>query len=262
MRLRTAVLVPVVIALVAIAGCAGDEPTARPTPTTFLRLSMSPDPGSAPMSTTTPTINGNGVADLAPSEIVDRARQATLSAPSLRLRGREGNGDEVTSDIRFEGRRAAGHLTPVGGPRFDMVLDGETFYLKAPRSYWVSVGGERAGDLLAGKYLKTRMDDPDYAPFSVNCSLRATLAREFDSSNFSDPTLRKSTTLNGVPAVPVESMGTILYVATEGPSYILKIELVLSSVEFVDYGKPTGIRPPERTVDVSKLRAIQGRASR
>jgi hypothetical protein len=259
-RLRTAVSLPVLIALAAIAGCGAEEPTARPT--TFLSQSMAPDPGSDPMSTSTATISGNGVAELDPSEIVERARRATLSAPSVRLRGREGNGDEVTSDIRFEGRRAAGQLTPAGGPRFDLILDGEAFYLKAARSYWVSVGGERAGNLLAGKYLRTTVDDPDYAPFALSCSLRTTLARELGGTDFSSPALRKPTTLHGVPAVPVESMGTIVYVAAKGQPYLQKIELVLSSVEFLDYGRRFDIRPPAQAVDVSELRAIQDGASR
>ncbi|GAB3421104.1 hypothetical protein [Flindersiella endophytica] len=254
---RSALLVLAFTGPAALAGCAGEEPTADPT--AYLSLSMTSGPTAASNPAVTPTVSGNGVAELEPSEIVERATRATLSAPSVRVR--VGEDDKVTVEARFEGRRAAVRVSP-GGSAIDMFVDGEEFYLKSDRAYWLKAGDEQAAHLLDGTYLRTTVRDPDYAPFVLFCSLPSTLNVHLGDLNFSGGKVGAPTTLHGVPAVPVESQGATLYVAAEGPPYILEVELMLSYVEFVDYGKPFSLQPPAQTVDVSELRAIRGGASR
>lgn len=251
MRTRTLLSHTVVVlaALTGIAGCTERGPAATPSDT--------PTPARHTASAA-PAARGNGVEQLKPLEILDRARQASTAATSLRVRGRLRDGEQVIGlDLRVQGDNATGWIT-MDGQRLDLIRTGSLVYLKGDKQFWTSAGGESAAELLDGKYLKFKADDKDFADLASLTYLSQIFSELPEPDDFTLATKGSPTKINGIPAIPVgDTTDAKLYVATEGKPYLLRLSPGKGSdhLDFLDYGVPANVRPPaaDLVIDVDNL---------
>ncbi|MGP4026248.1 hypothetical protein [Actinomadura sp. 3N407] len=207
--------------------------------------------GTAPAKTATAPATGssaatsNGVEKLAAAEILDRARKATASAKSLRMRGRLEEGSRpFTLDFRYAGKTKATGWFKQGEERVEIIRIGDTVYLKGNDAFWKSIGGKGAVQLFTGKYLKTTADNADFEQ----------LAAFTDRSSLLNEVLKavpqwergKTGTAGGVPAVALTSAaGDQIQIATRGRPYVLSLDGGPENrLEYLAYDQPVDVRRP------------------
>lgn len=246
-------LLPVLVGLAGIAGCAGGEPTTitSTTPAKSASASATPPPKQSPATT------GNGVDRLKPLEILQKAKQATTTAESVRIRGRvTDSGDAYELDIMAAGRQAAGYIK-FDGQRMDMILNGKQFYIKGDKAFWTSTADKDAADMFAGKYLKTTIDDKDFADLAALASLPKYFEELPEPGDFTYARKGEVTKVGGVSAIPVGDLsGAKIYVATEGVPYVVRLDTGNEKdyLEFLDYGKTPDVKPPAgEVIDLDEL---------
>lgn len=169
----------------------------------------------------------NSVAELPADQIVQRARAELKGASSVQLTGTIKTGAEVLDlNIRYRGSAAAGRIT-TGGNTFELRRTGETVYVMASRDFWQRSRGERAAQLLAGKWLKATRSDPRLGKLGdlLDLSMAA------DGIIEGNGTLSRGDrqTVAGVETIAVRSTtaagqdGGTLYVATTGKPYPVRV---------------------------------------
>ena len=226
-------------------------------------LSGSSSTSSTPSATTSPAPTqapANGIADKPPAQIVAAATRALASARSVHLKGtaRE-SGIRYTFDIVLERASAMGSMTaPMLGIRnaqFDFVVAGGKLFIRSS-TLWRKAGGTAAAQLLNNRWVVLPKASSRDFPFR---SIRA-FARSIH--NGSPRKARRAgavTMINGLPAIPVRSGDSIVYVATTGPPFPLREMPATHAVgegvvDFIDYNAPVTIGPPPNAVDLNKLR--------
>jgi hypothetical protein len=228
------------VAALLLAGCAGGEVAGSGTP-------ASPSPSD------------NGVARLSADEILAKAKAALQGAEAVRIKGSAGRGTERTDiDMRYAGSNAQGKIS-VGGQQIELRRIGQTVYLKGSREFWTSAANAAAAELLTGKWLKTSLADPRFAPLAEFTDLSKAADGILDPEGTARKGARK--TIAGTPAIALldSKDGGALYVATTGKPYPLRIEpkdpKEDGTMTFSDFGKKVAVPAPpaELVVDVSKL---------
>lgn len=225
-------------------------------------LSGSSSSSSTPSATTSPAPTqapANGIAGKPPAQIVAATTNALASASSVHVKGtvRE-SGTRYTIDLVLERASAKGSMTaPILGikkAQFDFVVAGGKLFIRSS-TLWQKAGGTAAAQLLNNRWVVLPKASLRDFPFR---SVRA-FARIIHSGS-----PRKSrragavTMINGLPAIPVRSGDSIVYVATTGQPFPLRLIPATHAagagvVDFIAYNAPVKIGPPPNAVDLNQL---------
>lgn len=245
---KPAVLVMLLLGGMLTAGCNDDGPAAG-------------EPGT-PSTSAQPTAAVNGVERLTAQEILDRARQASLAAGSVRMRGGfiAQGGFRFRMDVRSSAPdRAMGEVT-FGDNSLHLVRIGRTVYMKADDAFWRELGGRAVADVMSGKYLKGTVDGANLRKLTAFMDHREVLGDVLRSTG----ALTKGTTAmvgwNPVITLKGGDIGDI-FVATVGQPYVLQMEGPdEEELDFSDYGVPVGITPPppDTVIDADVFKKLGG----
>jgi hypothetical protein len=193
-----------------------------------------------------------------PGVVVAAAAKAADSASSVHVSGAGTQGGKpISLDLTFaRGKGATGSIS-LNGAEFDLILIGNTAYIRAGSAFWKKYGGPNAGvgQLLTNKWLK----------FSANNAQLGPLTRVANQTSFFK--LLKShgklenkgdTTFKGQSAVAIDdtTQGGTLYVASSGTPYPLGITQSGSSsgtITFDKWNQPVTLTAPKGALDFSHL---------
>ncbi|MEU8124460.1 hypothetical protein AB0C21_37605 [Spirillospora sp. NPDC049024] len=221
-------------------GPAEDKETAKAAATPAAR-SAAPTPASA---------MPNGVEKLNAAEILSRARKATASAKSLRMRGQvEEEGEKYALDFRYAGKAKATGSFGMGAQNIQITRIGTDLYFKGDDAFWKSIGGKPAVQLLSGKHLRTTVKNRDFKEMALFTDRSALLTEAVKSLDG----WKKGQTgaVGGVPTVAlVASTGDKIHVAMRGEPYVLRLDGGAGNrVDYLAYDQPVDVRrPPAKTV--------------
>jgi hypothetical protein len=223
---------------------------------------LSGSTSSTPSATTSPAPTqapANGIADKPPAQIVAAATKALASARSVHVKGTvRPSGARYTFDLVLERASAKGSMTaPMLGikhAQFDFVVAGGKLFIRSS-TLWQKAGGT-AAQLLNNRWVVLPKASSRGFPFR---SIKA-FARLIHSG--SPGKARRAgavTVIDGRPAIPVRSGDSIVYVATTGPPFPLRVMPATHAagegvVDFIAYNAPVKIGPPPNAVDLNQLR--------
>lgn len=211
-------------------------------------------------SSSSSSAQGNGITSESASEIVAQSRSTTTSAPSAHVVGlvRTG-GQTIQLDFRYQKSTGGKGTVVVNGQSVSLTLVNQDLYMQGSHSFWVSVGGAFAANLLEGKWLKVPANDKDYSNLAELSSLSSLLDQLFSSQ----ATWIKGpqSSINGQPVIAVTDNtpgeGGTLYIATTGPPYLIRAAGGTSGgsgqLNFGGYGEQVTITAPPNPVDISQL---------
>lgn len=197
--------------------------------------------------------------DMSGDEIVELSRLTMLGADSMRVRGELEDSSGVTTSVDLSVTKAgdcAGSLALDGAEAEMMVADGDQ-YLKGSADLWISMGGEKEGqvaaDLFGGRWVKLGSGQDE---FSQLCEF----SELFDDSNESGSRpARKGEIeeIDGVPAIKlthvVDGARQILWVAVDGEPYALQGRLngdESGTLWFSDFNEPVEIEAPADAIEL------------
>ncbi|CAL9296786.1 hypothetical protein [Streptomyces sp. SudanB52_2052] len=197
----------------------------------------------------------NGVEDLPPNEIVEKAVDATKSADSLRLKGVATSGpDEVRMDLAVSKKGdCKGTISPREGITAEIIKVGDAAYLKGDEAFWKDreVDAGEAASLLADQWLKLPAGQEGFGELAEVCDAD-NLLKDVPDPAGEGLTKGKVHEVDGRPAVPVSGKdGDVtgrMEVATEGEPYILRISETGGDepvdVRMTDHNKPVDAKAP------------------
>jgi hypothetical protein len=200
----------------------------------------------------------NGEASKSAPAILADARQAALSADSVRVSGTiHDAGQTIGLDLSITKGDGGGTMT-IQGSKVDVVRIGNTAYIRAGADFYRKVGaGAAAGGLLAGKWLKLPTSTPNFAQLVELTDLHAFVAQALKP----DGTVTKGDekTVDGQKAIELKSSkGGSLFVATTGKPY--PIEFVggggstsSGKVTLSEWGAAKAPTAPTSSIDINKL---------
>ncbi|MFD8703697.1 hypothetical protein ACFV1W_13890 [Kitasatospora sp. NPDC059648] len=232
----------------ATTAAAAASPTATPTPT----------PTAAKLDTD----------KLTAQEIEKKAKDALAGATSLKLAGKIPTDDGVMSmDMAMDTKgECQGTIAMPGMGSFEMISDGKQSFLKPDAQFWKTFGGangDKAAELLKGRYLTGFDSDPKMKPMLDFCKL--TWASEMlKDDGGSAPTKGTAGTINGVKTFSLKEKDekgeeSLLHIATEGKSYPVRMEKTTGAdqgrIDFTDYDKPVTLQlpSPDNVIDYTKF---------
>ncbi|MEE1937912.1 hypothetical protein V1L54_00490 [Streptomyces sp. TRM 70361] len=222
----------------------------------------------------------NGVAELGPRRIAERAGAVLADAPSLRAVVR--TPDVGTADLAADDRGNCAGTMFGGGDGGDgaarLVRRGGTVWVRPNDAYWEFLG--EAGDsarakreLLDGRYIRGPADPEKavYGQVALLCDL-ILITGELIAAVLESDTLAKGspTEVGGVRAVPVtgtsEGGATTLFVALDGEPRPVRLTREggggTETYELRDYGRPVPEGVPSRgeSLDEAELLGADGPA--
>lgn len=225
-------------------------------------LSGSSSTSSGPPATARPAATqapANRIASKPPAQILAAAARALASASSVHVKGtvRE-SGRWYTFDLVLGRASAKGSMTaPVLGikkAQFDFVATAGKLFIRSS-TLWRKVGGAAAAQLLNNRWVLLPKAAVRGFPFR---GIRA-FARLIQSGSQGKPRRAGAVTvINGGPAIPVRSGDAIVYVATTGRPFPLRVMPATHAagagvVDFTAYNAPVTIGPPPNAVDFNQL---------
>jgi hypothetical protein len=203
--------------------------------------------------------SGNGVASKSPSEILAASKAAAGSASSVHVAGSlTSNGTPIKLDLSLASGHGGRGTISEGSLSFELIVVGDTIYVKGSPAFYSHFGGAAAAQLFQGKWLR--------AP--VSGSELSSLAALTDFGKLLDQTLaghgtlvRGSTsTVASQPVVELHdtSRNGSLFVATTGSPYPVEIVKGGSGSEtghisFTDWNAPVSLSAPAGAIDLSQL---------
>jgi len=200
--------------------------------------------------------NSNGEASKSASAILADARQAALSADSVRISGTiHEAGQSIGLDLSITKGDGGGTMT-IRGSKVDVIRAGTTAYIRAGADFYRQVGaGAAAGRLLAGRWLKVPTSTPNFAQLVELTDLHAFVAQALKP----DGTISKGAeeTVNGQKAIELKSSkGGSLFVATSGTPY--PVEFVgggtsSGQITLSDWGATKAPSAPKNAIDINAL---------
>lgn len=208
----------------------------------------------------------NGVAALAPADILAKAKAAFPKVPSVHVVGAgASDGQQFGIDLKIKNNEGAtGSLDlGVGGPdgtttlKLELVLIGQTAYLKGDDEFWKTLtGGDQLVSKLHGKWVKTTTQNErlkELLSFGDLAELgKALLEPDGKLTKGAAKEIRGTTAIGLVEA---GQDGGTLYIATEGEPLPLQINeggKSTGSVDFQDYGKPVELTAPPANLIVDE----------
>lgn len=243
--MRAALLITAAV-LVATAGCSGSADDAG--------ASASPSPAASesasPAGTGQPVGKPNGVEDLNPAQILDKAGKAAMKARSVHLIGTspQTSLDLVVTQDSSDGTRTAGDVT-----LRTRVVDG-VIYLKADEAYWTEAFNAKTAAKIGNKWVAGELSNPKLKSFKQTSTMGPLMGQFLVSDETAQ--VGEIGVAQGQPAVPLTgSIGT-LWVASTGKPYPLLLtsspdQPEASQVEFTEWDKKVVIKAPPKKQTVS-----------
>ena len=175
----------------------------------------------------------NGVAAKSAEEILAEASTALKAAQSVHLKGTLKEDDRAVSvDLRLGRDAAQGSIVYGPDASVELIKTGGKLYQSAS-----TIAGPQPWEIV---------------PASEQDSTGALLdlGRIADDMLEADGTLNKgaTTTVAGQPAIAVQDTDSVLYVATTGTPYPLRVAGSASedsALDFLDYNTPVAVTPPK-----------------
>ena len=193
---------------------------------------------------------GNGVASMAPQQILAATARAAAGLRSVHINGHSLSPSEPLSmDVTLTNGGGEGTIIEDGNS-LQVRSIGTSLYIKASAGFWKRYSSARAAAMFSGKWLKT----PQKGPFSALGTLtdKQTVLDQMLSNNGS-VTKGSLTRINGHAVVGLldAHRGGTLYVATQGKPY--PIEIVGSGtkggrVVFDHFNVPVTISVPPHAI--------------
>ena len=238
-----------------VAGCGGDSAPAASTAATVA-------------TTGTSTAADNGVASLSGDEILAKAADAAKSADSVTIKGDITQGGETIGLNLAIGKDVADGTITVKGQTVEVRLTNGVFYMRAPASFYESLGsqGKGVGALVADKWFSFPVDGSSASATGLDSFQQFTDKEALFSSLLNsdkDVTVEGSGNVDGQPVVLLKSSkGGTLAVATTGEAYPLQVtgsdSKSSGTVNFINWNGPVNAVAPADAVDVGKLLEAAG----
>lgn len=199
-----------------------------------------------------PPGTGNGVAALAPADIVHAALAATGTAPSVHVQGAVVAGGTTSSiDMRYDQTGGSGTIV-TGGTTVQVTRIQSDVWLSGAADFWSAAGAIDGGRSFAGKYLQLPVADASDTPLIDLTRVSGLLDRLLRGTG---PYVAGPVgTVGGMPAISVldqtKGYGGQIWVATQGQPYVLRIDAapgspVTGSVSLTGYGDDYALAPPD-----------------
>jgi hypothetical protein len=201
--------------------------------------------------------SGNGVASKSPSEILAATKTAAAGASSVHVAGAlSSGGTPLTLDMDLvSGRGGRGQISE-NGLSFELIVVGDTVYIKGSPAFYSHFGGAAAAQLFQGKWLQAPVSSGELASLASLTNL----SRLLDQALASHDTLAKgaTTTIAGQPVVELRGATNTgsLYIATTGQPYpieVVKRGSETGHVSFTRWNDPVSLTAPSGAIDLSQL---------
>jgi hypothetical protein len=200
---------------------------------------------TTPQVNVTPTPTTNGLEAKSADEILDAAIDALGDAKSFRAAGKgESDGQAIEVDLTFAGDNAKGKIT-FDGATVDVVQADGSAYMKADETFWkMFLPAEvqaMALPLVAGKFVKVPSTE------SLIPSVEDLLKPE------GSVTKGEVTTVDGKPAITIETTDGKLHVSLLGKPYPIDLVSDEGTIKFTDIDADVTITAPPaaEVVDLS-----------
>lgn len=200
-------------------------------------------------------------------QVAAKAVTATRNATSLRMAGKvSAQGQPLTVDFHVDTQKNCKGRMAMESGSADVIHTGQTTYVKGDKKFWAgaaqdSSGGRKQAEALGGRWVKVPVGDSRTTGL---CDKQGFLA-DLDSDKSERKGMKKGdvTTVDGRKAIALKKKKgsgetIVMYVATEGKPYILKVDQSggksPGTVVFSDYGKPVKATPPpaDKVIDGTK----------
>jgi hypothetical protein len=201
--------------------------------------------------------SGNGVASKSATEILAASKAAADGASSVHVVGTlTSNGTPITLDLHLaSGQGGRGRISQ-SGLAFELIVIGNTIYIKGSPAFYSHFGGAAAAQLFQGKWLKAPASGGELGSLAALTSF----AKLLDQALASQGTLAKgsTSTVAGEPVIELHdtSHNGSLFVATSGKPYpiqIVKHGSETGHVTFTDWNQPVSLAAPSNAIDLSQL---------
>lgn len=201
--------------------------------------------------------SGNGVSSKSASEILAASKAAADSASSVHVIGSlTSNGTPITLNLNLaSGHGGRGQISQ-GSLSFNLIVVGDTIYIKGSPAFYSHFGGSAAAQLFQGKWLKAPVSGGELGSLAALTNFGQLL----DQSLASHGTLAKggASTVAGTPVIELRdtSHNGSLFVATTGKPYpiqIVKHGSETGHITFTDWNRPVSLSPPAGAIDLSQL---------
>lgn len=200
----------------------------------------------------------NGVAALAPAEILAKVQAALPKVSSVHISGGGvSDGQKVALDVKIKGTQgSAGTLSiPIGSDstsstiKLDFIVIGKDAYIKGDDTFWKTLAPSSplSAAQLQGKWLKGSPDSERLKPlltFGDLTSLSTELLKP-------DGKLTKGAAkdIHGTKTIGLVDSGAnggTLYISTQGEPLPVQIsqDKGATTIDFTDYGKPVELTAP------------------
>lgn len=201
--------------------------------------------------------SGSGVSSKSPTEILAASKAAADSANSMHVTGTlAGNGTPITLNLSLaSGHGGRGQISE-GGLSFELIVVGDTIYIKGSPAFYSHFGGTAAAQLFQGKWLKAPATGGELGSLAALTNFGKLL----DQALASHGTLTKGgiSTVAGQPVIELRdtSHSNSLFVATSGKPYPVQIAKHGSEtghITFTDWNQPVSLSAPAGAIDLSQL---------
>jgi|SRR5262245_15052240 len=204
----------------------------------------------------------NGVTQLAPDQILEKAKEAAKAAASVHLKGTVKDSGGAASDsgtavdLRYSRDAGTVGTMTVNGQSIQLVFHGQDLFFKASRDTWTELTGDsRAGEVIGDRWVKI---PPQAAGFEKITTL-ATFNRFIEEAPSPGGALAKTEIKTSVDVVGVVEKANheTLYVATEGGPCPMQAhnDTGRGALDFLDWNAPVEVNapPPDHVIDLSKF---------
>jgi hypothetical protein len=192
-------------------------------------------------------------------QVVADAVQAADAASSVHMSGQVvDSGEQIGVDLSIaQGNGATGSFT-LHGDKVDLLVIGDTAYMRAGPSFWKQYGGSGIAQLLTNKWLKFDTKNPQFGPLTKLTDAKS-LFKQLSQTN-GKVVNHGATTYKGQDVVAIfdsPENGT-LYVAASGTPYPVAIVKTSKTstggnVTFDGWNDPVTLTAPKGALDLSKL---------
>jgi hypothetical protein len=200
----------------------------------------------------------SGVASKSANQVVSDAIKAAEAASSVHVAGTVAtSGKQVGLDLSLNrSKGAVGSLT-LNGAKVDLVLIGDTGYMRASPAFWKQYSGAGGfAQLFAGKWLKFPAKNAQLGALTGVANEKAL----FDNlSSHGKLVNQGATTYQGrsVVAIHDTTKNATLYVSASGTPYPVAIvkakHPTAGAIKFDNWNRPVTLTAPKGALDLSKL---------
>jgi hypothetical protein len=201
--------------------------------------------------------SGNGVSSKSATEILAASKAAADSASSVHVAGTlTSSGTPVTLNLSLaSGHGGRGQISQ-GSLSFELIVLGDTIYIKGSPAFYSHFGGTAAAQLFQGKWLKSPVSGGELGSLAALTDFSKLL----DQALASQGALAKgaTTTIAGQPVIELHdtSHNGSLFVATSGKPYpieIVKHGSEAGHITFTGWNQPVSLSAPSGAIDLSQL---------